>query len=163
MPTKRSPLDDVQIASPCPVPWDSMTGDERVRFCPQCQLNVFNLSAMTREEAEAIVRQREVARVCIGFYRRPDGTLLTRDCPVGAAALASLRAAQRRLRLVVFSALVLLLAAFSWLTVWVDGPRNKEGKLSHFRDVEPFKAVLNWVAPEPPLPPPPPPRFYFGW
>jgi hypothetical protein len=160
MPTKRSPLDNVRIASPCHVPWDSMTGDERTRFCPQCQLNVYNLSAMPRAEAEAIVRQRETSRVCIGFYRRPDGTVLTRDCPVGAAALARLRAAQRRLRLLACAALVLLFTAFSWLTAWVDGLRDEEGRASRFRDVQPFKTVLNWVAPEPP---PPPPRLYFGW
>jgi hypothetical protein len=140
-----------------------MAGDERIRFCPQCQLNVYNLSAMPREEAEAIVRQRETARVCIGFYRRPDGTILTRDCPVGAAALARMRAVQRRLRLLACASLVLLLAAFFWLSAWVDGLRNEEGKLSRVREVEPFKSVLNWVAPEPPPPPPPPSRLCFGW
>jgi hypothetical protein len=137
-----------------------MTGDEQIRFCPQCQLNVYNLSAMPREEAEAIVRQRETARVCIGFYRRPDGTILTRDCPVGAAVLARLRAARWRLRLLSVAALVLLFAAFAWLTAWVDGRRDKDEKASRFREVEPFRTVLNWVAPEPP---PPPPRLCFGW
>jgi hypothetical protein len=161
MPRERSPLDDVRIASPCPVPWDSMAGDERVRFCPQCRLNVYNLSAMPRQEAEATVRQRETARVCLHFYRRADGSVLTQDCPLGAAR-KRLRAAQRRLRLLALAALVLLLALFSWLAAWMDRGQNTEGQASRFRDVEPFKTVLDWVAPEPP-PPPPPVCEVTGW
>ena len=59
-----------------------MTGDERVRFCAECSLNVYNVSAMSRAEASAFVASAE-GRVCVKFYRRADGTLLTRDCPVG--------------------------------------------------------------------------------
>ena len=33
-------FDRIYIASPCKVDWDSMTGDERTRFCQQCQLHV---------------------------------------------------------------------------------------------------------------------------
>jgi hypothetical protein len=45
-------------------------------------LHVYNLSDMPRAEAEAFVSQAE-GRTCIRFHRRADGTLLTRDCPVG--------------------------------------------------------------------------------
>jgi hypothetical protein len=76
------PLDQVRIASPCSAPWAEMQGDDRVRFCTQCKLNVYNISAMNREEAEALVQSAE-GRLCINFYRRQDGTILTRDCPVG--------------------------------------------------------------------------------
>ncbi len=82
----RSTLDLIQIASPCPASWESMKGDQRVRFCGQCRLNVYNLSEMSREEAEAFVSQRE-GRMCVRFFRREDGTVLTKDCPVGLAAL----------------------------------------------------------------------------
>jgi len=85
--TKNRPkLDLIQIASPCQVSWDEMSGDERQRHCSHCNLNVYNLSEMSREEAEAFLAERE-GRVCVRLYRRTDGTVLTRDCPVGLAAV----------------------------------------------------------------------------
>jgi hypothetical protein len=75
-------LDELRVAAPCPADWNEMTGDTRVRFCARCRLNVYDLSAMTRVEAEALVRERE-GRLCVRFFRRSDGTMLTRDCPVG--------------------------------------------------------------------------------
>ncbi|MBI3550120.1 MAG: hypothetical protein HY078_13870 [Elusimicrobia bacterium] len=78
-------LDALTLASPCTQSWDAMEGDERVRFCGLCRLNVYNLSAMPRAEAEALVASRE-GRLCVRFYQRADGTILTRDCPVGLAA-----------------------------------------------------------------------------
>src|SRR5688500_20064544 len=81
-----SPLDQISIASPCTASWQAMEGDDRVRFCSQCQLHVYNLSAMTAAEATELVQARE-GRLCARFYRRSDGTLLTTDCPVGLAAL----------------------------------------------------------------------------
>jgi len=59
---------------------------ERVRFCSGCNRNVYNLSAMTQREAAALVYKTE-GRLCVRFYRRADGTLLTQDCPVGLRAL----------------------------------------------------------------------------
>ena len=79
-------LDIIDVASPCSVPWDAMEGDDRVRFCGECKLNVYNLSQMSRDEAEQLVLSRE-GRLCVGFFRRADGTVLTRDCPVGLRAL----------------------------------------------------------------------------
>ncbi len=79
-------LDLIQVASPCHVSWEAMTGDERKRFCRQCNLHVYNLSDMPREEAEAFISKAE-GRTCVRFYRREDGTVLTRDCPVGLRAL----------------------------------------------------------------------------
>ena len=86
-------LEDIRIASPCNASWDAMTGDDRVRFCGSCQKNVFNLSNMSRDDAEALIEKTE-GRVCVRFYRRRDGTVLTQDCPVG------LRAVRRRLALI---------------------------------------------------------------
>ena len=75
-------LDSLRVATPCHAAWDDMRGDERVRFCGRCEKNVYNLSAMPRAEAEALVREKE-GRLCVRFFRRQDGTLLTSDCPVG--------------------------------------------------------------------------------
>jgi hypothetical protein len=80
------PLDQIAVASPCAASWEAMPGDDRVRFCPDCRLNVYNLSAMTRPEAEALAARRE-GRLCVRFYRRADDTVLTQDCPRGLAAV----------------------------------------------------------------------------
>lgn len=77
------PLRDLRIASPCSADWHAMTGDERSRFCAQCKLHVHDLSAMTRDEATALLRNAASGRVCVRFFRRADGRVLTRDCPVG--------------------------------------------------------------------------------
>lgn len=81
-----NPLDEVRVAAPCPSDWERMVGNERVRFCAQCSLNVYNLSGMTRAEAERLIGSSE-GRLCIRFYRRADGTILTKNCPVGLRAL----------------------------------------------------------------------------
>ncbi len=75
-------LDRIQIASPCSADWAAMSGDDRRRFCAQCQLHVYNLSAMTQLEAEALLANAK-GRVCTRFFRRGDGTVMTRDCPIG--------------------------------------------------------------------------------
>lgn len=86
-------LEAVKIASPCNASWDEMKGDDRVRFCGGCEKNVYNLSAMAREEAESLLRAKE-GNLCARLYRRADGTVITADCPVGAK-----RVRRRRLAL----------------------------------------------------------------
>ena len=81
-----SKLDNVRIAAPCPANWESMYGNARVRFCGECQLNVYNLSAMSRADAEHLVAQAE-GRLCVRYYRRRDGSIITQNCPVGLRAL----------------------------------------------------------------------------
>lgn len=79
-------LGRVRVAAPCEENWDEMRGDERVRFCQRCSQNVYNLSAMTRREAERLVIGAE-GRLCVRFYRRRDGTMLTQNCPTGLIKL----------------------------------------------------------------------------
>ena len=83
-------LDNIRVAAPCSADWDRMFGNERVRFCEQCHLNVYNLSEMSRVEADRLISQAE-GRLCVRFYRRRDGSIITQNCPVG------LRAIKRRL------------------------------------------------------------------
>jgi len=82
----KNPLKHVRVASPCKSDWDQMIGTDRVRFCGQCSLNVYNLSAMTRDEAESLIAANE-GRLCVRFYRRGDGSIITQDCPVGLRAV----------------------------------------------------------------------------
>ena len=70
----RNPLDHVQVAAPCPADWDQMVGNERVKFCGQCSLNVYNLSSMTKAQAEHLIASTE-GRLCVRFYRRRDGSI----------------------------------------------------------------------------------------
>src|SRR5215831_17795343 len=85
-PRRIPPLGKIRIAAPCEAEWKWMYGNDRVRFCGQCSQNVFNLSAMTTEEAEDLIRRAD-GRLCVRFYRRGDGTILTRNCPVGIQAI----------------------------------------------------------------------------
>lgn len=82
MNTKQDFLNKIRIATPCSADWDKMTGDERVRHCQQCKLDVFNIAEMTRDEAYQLI-QNKSGRLCVQLYRRQDGTVITKDCPVG--------------------------------------------------------------------------------
>lgn len=70
----------VRIASPCPMKWSDMQGDEKKRLCGQCNLHVHKVSALTTAEAVALFRQPS-GRVCALLFRRFDGTVMTKDCP----------------------------------------------------------------------------------
>jgi hypothetical protein len=133
--TKPSSLDLLQIASPCHAAWDDMTGDERKRFCKQCNLHVYNLSDMPREDGEAFVSQAE-GRTCIRLYRRADGTVLTRDCPVGLRAVR-----QRFVRSI--AALAGMIVAL--LSGTVFGGRLKIAGLENLK--KPSRAFAEWIEP----------------
>ncbi len=79
-----SPLKNLKIASPCSANWEEMFGNERKRFCGDCKLNVYNLSGMTSFDAENLLNTSE-GRVCVRYFQRRDGTVITADCPVGWA------------------------------------------------------------------------------
>jgi hypothetical protein len=82
----RFPLDTIKVAAPCTAEWRFMYGNQRVRFCGQCSQYVYNLSALTRQQAEDLILRHE-GRLCVRYYRRNDGTIITRNCPVGLRAL----------------------------------------------------------------------------
>lgn len=77
----------LHVAAPCPVRWESMVGDQRVRFCAICQKCVYNLSEMSLREGQKLVRERE-GGLCVRFYERADGTVMTSDCGFGLARAA---------------------------------------------------------------------------
>jgi len=99
-------INKIRVAAPCTVSWDSMTGDERRRFCGLCELNVYNFSAMTADEVKDLIARSE-GRVCGRLYWRADGTVLTKDCPVG------LRAVRKRITRLAGAALATILGLFS--------------------------------------------------
>ena len=114
----RIDLDRIAVASPCPVAWDDMLGNERVRFCSQCKLNVYDITAMTRSQAESFIANAE-GRICAKFYRRADGTVLTQDCPVG---LRAVRKKVSRAAAAAFSAIVSL---FGGTALFAQQPKSE--------------------------------------
>lgn len=76
---------ELRVASPCFADWNLMKGDDRVRHCPECELHVYNFSAMKKSEVDELVRNRQ-GRLCGRLYQRTDGTVITKDCPVGFRA-----------------------------------------------------------------------------
>jgi uncharacterized membrane protein len=83
-----------------------MSGDARRRFCNHCQLNVYNFAEMTSAEVQKLIAESE-GRICGRLYKRADGTVLTKDCPVG------LRAYQKRVARFAGAALTAVLGLFS--------------------------------------------------
>lgn len=76
-------VNSLRIASPCTMRWEDLQGDDRCRYCSQCKLNVYNVAAMRRSEVAKLV-ERSPDRLCMLLLRRADGTVITKDCPVGA-------------------------------------------------------------------------------
>ncbi|CAN5347746.1 hypothetical protein BH11CYA1_BH11CYA1_37870 [soil metagenome] len=75
-------IDRAFIETPCPTTWDKMKGSDSVRFCNLCHLNVYNIAQLTDKEAEAVLSKGKAGgRVCALLYRRPDGTVVTDNCP----------------------------------------------------------------------------------
>lgn len=137
-----------------------MQGDERRRFCAQCKLHVHNLGAMSRADANAFVQAKE-GRVCVRFFRRADGTVLTRDCPVGL---------RRKLRRAWARAAAMWLALWGSATSCTRPPANPEppieprewrgemvmGDWAAPPQQEPREVMGKVRAPEPPRTPEPP-------
>lgn len=68
----------IQVVSPCVTDWEKMTGDDKIRHCPECNLSVYNLSGMSAREAAHVIYGRK-GRLCVRFYREVDGTMITQD------------------------------------------------------------------------------------
>jgi hypothetical protein len=147
----RPRLEDVRVAAPCNVSWDTMVGDDRVRFCGKCEKNVYNLSAMPREEAEAFLADRG-GNVCVRLYKRADGTVLTEDCPVGMK-----RRSRVRLALAVGGG---LLASAAVAVAGMDGKCKTSPEAWQQGDVRPLQGAVAFPLPsateEPSAEAPPP-------
>lgn len=129
--TKRSiPLQTISVAAPCTADWGKMHGNDQVRFCQDCKLNVYNLSGMTQNQAEDLIRKAE-GRLCVRYFRRADGTILTQNCPVGLQALKKKAA---RAATAVISALLSFLTGFglfSYMTSKKATPTPLMGSIAY--------------------------------
>lgn len=86
MTTRRRGL-KLQVVAPCNEDWSKMSGGDDIRFCGKCRQNVYNLSELTESQARELVQ----GPVCVRFFHRGDGTVITKKCP------PMLEAARRRL------------------------------------------------------------------
>ncbi len=77
---KPNLLDRVKVLAPCHEDWNTMRGNDEVRFCSHCAKDVHNLSAMTRAGAEALIR-KSGGRLCVRYVTRPDGKIATAEAP----------------------------------------------------------------------------------
>jgi hypothetical protein len=136
-----------------------MSGDERSRHCASCDKPVFNIAGMTGAEAEALLRTATGGHgLCVRFYRRADGTVMTADCPVGIAAL---RAKARRTA-VRIAAAVGLTSLVSWAAAQQEAapfatarPLSVIAQALRGQPVQPVTRVITMgsVCPTPPAQP----------
>jgi hypothetical protein len=141
MPKFTSPLEGVRVAAPCKADWEKMVGDERVRYCNQCSLHVYNLSGMTKREAEGLVANSE-GRLCVRYYRRADGSILTSNCPTG------LRAIRQRVSRIAGAALSAALGFFAGIGLDF-GARPAPPPTFHTMGAMTLPAGSGYVAPPP--------------
>jgi len=60
-------LNNLTIPSPCAADWNSMIGNDQVRFCEHCSLDVHNISLLTRSQAERLIA-RSKGRLCVRYH-----------------------------------------------------------------------------------------------
>lgn len=140
-------FDQIDVASPCSMRWDDMRGDDRARFCGACRLNVYDISALTRAEAESLIREHE-GHLCVRFFRRADGTILTRNCPVG---LRRVRHAVVRLAGSIAAVAILAVGAAAAM-----GERLR-GRSVRICDTQPYVSLTRLLRTPPVIVPPPAP------
>jgi ankyrin repeat protein len=73
-------LERLTISQPCDADWDSMTGNDQIRFCEHCSLHVNDLSAMTRNHAMRLINESR-GRLCVRYVQLPNGRIATSDVP----------------------------------------------------------------------------------
>lgn len=95
---------ELKISAPCPMKWENLAGNERIRHCARCNLNVYNLAVMSQDEVARIVSTTE-GRLCGRLYLRGDRTATLRDCAEGRSGIV-----KRRLRNVAIGIVAALFA-----------------------------------------------------
>ncbi len=142
MSTQFIALEEVRVATPCRADWNKMQGDDKSRFCQSCAKNVYNLSEMTRSEAETLVREKE-GQLCVRFFQRADGTVLTTDCAVGTKS-------SRRMGRVSAAMLTILAAPFLMVSAALAGSHSAQSNLvDSLRNKPVVGALVNKISPQP--------------
>ncbi|MDR3615456.1 MAG: hypothetical protein P4L53_17995 [Candidatus Obscuribacterales bacterium] len=152
--TENSFLNDIQIASPCPVSWGDMapTSEDAKRFCGNCRKHVYSIDRLSANEARELILGAcaNNSSVCVRLFKRADGTIITDDCPVG---LRRIRNTWRQLKTAVASAVLFIVA----LPAVADDSNSKVGESPLFVKVVPPKM------PAVKMPAEPLPRMILGY
>jgi hypothetical protein len=69
-------INKIQVSRPCSADWESMAGNDRMRFCTECEKHVFNLSQMTPREIKSLVLETG-GKFCARVTRDADGSVVT--------------------------------------------------------------------------------------
>ena len=140
---KLDVLNKLKIASPCHVSWDSMRnlyGSDAIRHCDQCNLNVYNISEMAAADAVDLIERAE-GRVCVRMYKRPDGTVITANCPVGVK--------RKRRRMALLGAGLAASFAFAASAFGLMKTRTQcaspNAPQARIADLEPFKTLAQYI------------------
>ncbi|MFK7986829.1 MAG: hypothetical protein AB8I08_12460 [Sandaracinaceae bacterium] len=149
-------LDVLEIDDPCPLPWSALQGEGRVKHCGTCDKNVYHLSRMTRDEAEALLHQHGDS-VCVQFYARRDGTIVTADCK--PARLERARQAARRAMVGAGAMMAGLLAFTLGLAALLLGWVSRDAAAPVVSKLQATQKVLQPMMPMPLVPVPEPPQY----
>ncbi len=106
------------IRKPCPTDWERMVGDDRRRFCGECGKHVYNLTAMSPDEAASIVAgvRDGGERRCVRLYQRQDGSLSLSNCqPPGARSAGGAWQFTIRSLMAVIAGCAALLGLAKWI------------------------------------------------
>ena len=151
---KNKPADQLlpilDIRTPCERDWSRMSGDDRVRFCGDCQKNVYNIAEYSQAEVANLIEQHE-GRLCLRLYRRADGTVVTSDCSL-------LQTASRWSRIGLLASVGVLLLmltggglAMANVEVWKNSQWFHQGPISQLQDwISPPELWMgDWAGPLP--------------
>ena len=66
--SRKELIQQLRLASPCEVEWDSMIGNDRVRFCEHCRLSVHHVDSLNRKQLRRLIA-RSHGRLCVNYTR----------------------------------------------------------------------------------------------
>jgi hypothetical protein len=140
-------LQQLRLASPCDMSWHNMPGDSRARYCERCSLHVYNIESLTETEVQRLIMENE-GRFCGRLWIRKDGTIVTRDCPVGLAML-------RRAWWWTIGRAAGLLMLLSGGLVWAINSVNAHRATQPITRVKPIETMVRWLEDQQPVIPAP--------
>ena len=69
-------LEAPEIKTPCSENWENMAGDDKRRFCDNCQKDVHNLSAMPQKQAQKLLETAKT-ELCVRYSLDDSGQVLS--------------------------------------------------------------------------------------
>lgn len=122
----KDPLQRLAVTSPCTQDWDSMIGNDRVRFCEHCSLQVHNISEMTRAEAFRLAHHSH-GRLCVRYHSTTQNPIVTRT--PGSRRLHQIGRRVSRLASGAFSATLSVSAVFAEPATNIQGDSGVVSRL----------------------------------